>query len=90
MTGTTDYTAQGYNPTANVQFTGTENESPGLWIMQGLNIISFSGSSSYAEYPIDSQPGRTDVYRTRPTRADDVGGHHRQQIVAFQTCEPGL
>ncbi len=54
MTGTTDYTAQGYNPTANVQLTGTENESPGLWIMQGLNIISFSGSSSYAEYPIDA------------------------------------
>jgi hypothetical protein len=37
-----------------VQFTGLENESPGLWIMQGLNIVSFSGSSSYAEYPIDA------------------------------------
>jgi hypothetical protein len=54
MTGTTDYTAQGYNPAINVQFTGLENESPGLWIMQGLNIVSFSGSSSYAEYPIDA------------------------------------
>ena len=54
ITGTTDYTAQGYNPTANVQFSGSENSGTGLWLLQGTDITSFSSTTGYAEYPIDA------------------------------------
>jgi hypothetical protein len=54
MTGSTNYTAQGYNPTSNVSFTGTEDSSTGLWLLQGTDITAFSGTTGYAEYPIDA------------------------------------
>jgi hypothetical protein len=64
VTGSTEYTSQDPNlrpsPTAtpfdnytSVSLTGTENMTNGLFHLNGLNSLSFSGSSSFGIYPVD-------------------------------------
>ena len=51
ITGSTDYTAQGYNLAPGLQLTGTENSSTGLLTISGL---SPDGTVGYGFYPIDN------------------------------------
>jgi hypothetical protein len=51
ITGTTDYTAQGYNLAPGAPLSGTENSSTGLFTFTGL---SPDGSVGYGYYPIDA------------------------------------
>jgi hypothetical protein len=64
ITGSTEYTSQDLNlrPSpaltpfdnyANVSLTGTEDMTNGLFHLNGLNSLSFSGSSGFGIYPID-------------------------------------
>jgi hypothetical protein len=50
ITGSTDYTAQGYNLAPGLPLTGTENSSTGLFTITGL---SPDGTVGYGYYPID-------------------------------------
>ena len=51
ITGSTDYSAQGYNLSPALPLTGTENSSTGLLTFNGL---SPDGSVGYGYYPIDA------------------------------------
>ena len=47
-------TPRGLQPDRQPQLTGTKNSSTGLWLLQSIDITSFSSSTGYAEYPIDA------------------------------------
>jgi hypothetical protein len=64
ITGSTEYTSQDLNlrPSpaltpfdnyANVNLTGTEDMTTGLFHLNGLNSLSFSGTSGFGIYPVD-------------------------------------
>jgi hypothetical protein len=64
VSGTTEYTSQDSNlrpsPSltpfdnyANVNLTGTEDMTNGLFHLNGLNSLSFSGTSGFGIYPVD-------------------------------------
>ena len=64
VTGTTEYTSQDLNlrppPSltpfdnySNVSLTGVEDMTTGLFHLDGLNSLSFSGSSGFGIYPVD-------------------------------------
>ncbi|MGA9585546.1 MAG: hypothetical protein WBQ95_09475 [Terracidiphilus sp.] len=65
VTGTTEYTSQDQNlrppPSltpfdnyTNVSLTGAEDMTTGLFHLNGLNSLSFSGSSGFGIYPVDA------------------------------------
>jgi hypothetical protein len=65
MAGSTEYTSQDLNlrPSpaltpfdnyANVSLTGTEDMTNGLFHLNGLNSLSFSGTSGFGIYPVDA------------------------------------
>jgi hypothetical protein len=55
FSGFTDYTAQGFTPTASVALTGTETNSTALLSLTGLNGTGFTTTNSYGYLPIDSR-----------------------------------
>ena len=54
VNGFTDYTVQGYVPSAGVPLTGTENSSTGLLSLAGLNAVNFQTPTGFGYYPIDA------------------------------------
>ena len=53
FSGFTDYN-DGGTPTANVSLSGTLNSSTGVIPLMGLNAVSFTGTSSFVNYPVDA------------------------------------